>query len=180
MPRAGSPRRYAQAVFSIALERDELDRWMEDLAILARSVDNEQLLGFLDAPQVPLIRKLETVQQVLGDGVGPLALNLISLLASQGAVHLITGIVDQYSALLDAQRGIERAEVISVVELSDEQRQKVADTLEALLDRKIRLTTRVDPSILGGLVARVGDRLIDGSSRAKLNGLRRSLVEQFS
>ena len=178
MPRARSARRYAQAAFSIARERGELDAWMDDLHTLARLLESRELSELLDAPQVPASRKLEMVRQVLGDSVSPLAVNLLALLASRSAAHLAPAIVDQYSALLDAHRGVERAEVVSAIDLSSEQRDRIAAVLAGLVDKQVRLSSRTDPGIIGGLVARVGDRVIDGSTRGRLNGLRRSLVEQ--
>ena len=80
--------------------------------------------------------------------------------------------------MLDAHRGIERAEITSAVALSDEQQTRVENLLKEMVGKEIVLTVRIDPQILGGIVARVGDRVIDGSTRTKLEGLRRELVRQ--
>ena len=159
----------------MAFERDELDAWRDDLGVMARALQDEELTQLLDAPHVPIERKLDTVGRVLDDSVGTLPRNMLSLLASRNMSHLVPAILDRYSALLDAHRGIERAEVVSAVELSDVQREKVADLLREIVGKEIRLTSRVDPQVLGGLVARVGDRIIDGSARSRLEGLRQSL-----
>jgi F-type H+-transporting ATPase subunit delta len=87
-------------------------------------------------------------------------------------------IADAYQEKLDAHRGIERAELVSAVPLSAEQQSKVEAMLKEMVGKDISLTVRVDPTILGGIVARVGDRVIDGSTRSKLEGLRRELVQQ--
>jgi F-type H+-transporting ATPase subunit delta len=171
VPRSASARRYAQAVFQIAVERDELDVWMEDLTLLARALENRELAQYLDAPQVPVERKIDVIKGSLGDTIGPLALNLLSLLASRNIVPVMPDVVDQYQRLLDANRGIEQAEIVSAVSLDDQQQQRIAGT-------EVRVTARVDPEIIGGLLARVGDRLIDGSTRTKIQTMRRNLVEQ--
>ena len=180
MPRSASARRYAQAVFQIALEKGELDRWLEDLTLLVDALVNEEFFGFLDAPQLSVSQKVQVIQEALGDAVSPLALNLFSLLASRSAVHLTHGITEIYQEMLDAHRGIERAEVISAVPLNDGQRQRVSDLLQTMVGKEIRLTVTTEPRILGGFVARVGDRVIDGSTRTKLNDLRRDVVQQAS
>lgn len=178
MPRGASARRYAQAVFELASEKGEVDRWLEDLALLSNSLENRDFAEFLDAPQVPEDRKVRVIKDSLGKSVNPLALNLISLLASRGSAHLLPAITETYQEMLDEHRGIERGEVVSAVPLSDEQRQSIADMLTRMVGKEIRLNTRIEPQILGGFVARVGDRVIDGSARTRLDGMRRAMVRR--
>ena len=178
MPRAPSPRRYAQAVFQIAVESGELDQWQQDLATLAIACEDADLSGFLDAPQVPTTAKIDAINQTLANSVGPLAVNLIALLASRDMVGLIPGITEEYGRLLDAHRGIERAEVVAAVALDDAQRERVVEILESVVGKKVRLTAHVEPDVLGGLVARVSDRVIDGSLRSRLLQMRRGIVER--
>ena len=179
MARAGSARRYAQAAFQIASENGELDRWMDDLIVLAQAVEDGELASFLDSPQVALARKRRLVESTLGESVSPLALNLISLLASRNVAGILPQVTDQYQRLVDGHRGIERGEVVSAVAMDEEQRRRVQELLQAIIGKEVRLTTRVESGILGGLVARVGDRVIDGSTAAKLEAMRRELVEQL-
>ena len=179
MPKGASARRYAQAVFQIATEKDELEGWLGDLLVLARTLEDRDFAEFLDAPHVPLSQKIEVIRSALGDTVGPLALNLMSLLASRNIAQVMPGIVEQYQRLLDVHNGIERAEVVSAVPLDDAQRQQAAELLRDIVGKEIRLTSRVEPRILGGLVARVGDRVLDGSTATKLEAMRRELVEQL-
>ena len=177
MPRRASARRYAQAVFQIALEQDRLDQWSDDLDTLCRAVEEEVFLAFLDSPQVTTDRKAEAVQQVLGDAVDPLARNLLSLMASRGIAHLLPQVRDQYRRLVDEHRGVARVHLVTAVPLTEEERRKAVDTLRALAGGEIRLSTEVDPSILGGLVVQVGDRVIDGSVRTRLQEMRKELLE---
>ena len=178
MPRLGSARRYAQAVFELATESSEFDAWLDDLTYLALTLESAQFGEFLDSPQASEERKTELIGNTLGDRVSPLARNLISLLASRSMTSLLPGIVDQYQRLLDEHRGIERAEVVSAVSLDDDQRAKVEELLKEIVGKEVRLSTRIDPGIIGGFVARVGDRVIDGSTSGRLQKLRRELVGQ--
>jgi F-type H+-transporting ATPase subunit delta len=180
MPRAASARRYAQAVFHIAVETNELDVWLEDLSLLARALESDELSQFLDAPQASAAQKTQVIRAALDQSVSPLAVNLLALLSSRNLAHLVSDVADQYELLLDAHRGIERAEVVSAVTLDDEQRQQVEELLKGVVGKDVRMTARVDPVVLGGLVARVGDRLIDGSTRTKLSAMRRDLVDRRS
>ena len=176
MPKAASARRYAQAVFQIGLEHDGLEQWYDDLATMASALEDGELAAFLDAPQVTVDRKVEFISEALGDSVSPLAANLLALLASRGIVSILPDVVESYQSLLDEHRGIERAEVVSSVPLDDEQRRRVSDLLVGMVGKQVRLNSRVEPLILGGFVARVGDRVIDGSARTRLNQMRRRLV----
>jgi F-type H+-transporting ATPase subunit delta len=178
MPRSASARRYAQAVFQIANENDELESWLDDLTVLSAAVHNPELSAFLDAPQLSPSQKIAVLQTTLSDTVGRLALNLVSLLASRNLAGLMPGIAEQYQRLLDEHNGIERAEVVSAVPLDDSQRASVEEFLKEVVGKEIRLTSRVDPQIIGGMVARVGDHVIDGSTATRLESMRRELIER--
>ena len=178
MPRPASARRYAQAVFQLAVEYDELEKWLDDLMILADSVTSSQFLDFMSQPRVPTAAKLEVIRESLGDSVGRLATNLISLLATRNIAHILPEIADQYQELLDSHQGIERAEVVSAVPLTDAQHQQTVALLEGLSGREVRLSARVEPALIGGMIMRIGDRVVDGSTRSKLKAMRRELSER--
>ncbi len=178
MPRAASARRYAQAVFELALENRELEKWFDDLTLLSDSVSNQEFLDFLSQPRVTSEEKIRVVRDALGDSVGPLALNLMSLLATKNIAHILPGITDQYQELLDAQQGIERAEAVTAIPLDDDEQRRVTQMLSAMSGRDVRLTTRIDAEILGGMIIRIGDRVMDGSTRSRLQAMRRELAER--
>jgi F-type H+-transporting ATPase subunit delta len=178
MPRAASARRYAQAVFESALEKGELEKWFDDLTLLSDSVSNQEFLDFLSQPRVTSAEKIRVVRDALGDSVGPLALNLMSLLATKNIAHILPGITDQYQELLDAQQGIERAEAVSAIPLDDDEQRRVTEMLSAMSGSDVRLTTVVDSEILGGMIIRIGDRVMDGSTRSRLQAMRRELAER--
>lgn len=179
MPRYPSARRYAQAVFQIALEHDGLDAWVDDLQTLADLLDDREVAGFLDAPQVPDARKLETVRQLLGDSVSTLAANLLSLLATKSMTQLVPGILEQFSAMVDRHRGIEWADVTTAVPLDEAQEKEVSQLLSGVAGSEVSLRAYVEPELIGGMVARLNDRVIDGSVRSKLKNMHRQVVEQI-
>ncbi|PCH92327.1 MAG: hypothetical protein COB86_03355 [Dehalococcoidia bacterium] len=178
MPRAASARRYAQAVFELALENRELEKWFDDLTLLSDSVSNQEFLDFLSQPRVTSEEKIRVVRDALGDLVEPLALNLMSLLATKNIAHILPGITDRYQELLDAQQGIELAEAVTAIPLDDDEQRRITEMLSAMSGRDVRLTTRVDAEILGGMIIRIGDRVMDGSTRSRLRAMRRELAER--
>ena len=176
MARGASARRYAQAVFAIALDQGEPDRWLDDLALLSDAMANEEFANFLDAPQLTLKQKTDLIEETFGDSVSRLARNLISLLASRNSARLLPSITESYQEMLDAHNGVERAEIIAAVALSDEQQARIEAMLTDIVGKDITATSRVEPRLVGGFVARVGDKVIDGSTRTRLDELRRELV----
>jgi len=176
MARAPSARRYAQAVFQLAVEGKNLDGWADDLAALARAIENAEFVALLDSPHLSPVQKRKLINDALGKAVGPLPLNLISLLASRNYVRLVPDILDEYEGLLYAHRGIVLGEVISAVPLEPQQLDAIATRLSEVVGRQVRVTARVDPGVLGGFIAKVGDRVLDGSAKTKLEQMRRSLA----
>jgi F-type H+-transporting ATPase subunit delta len=175
MAKQAYARRYAQAVFEIALEKNELDRWQADLQKMVGAVTDSTFLAALDSPKIKIENKSRFLKERLGD-INPLALNMALLLINRTGIGVITEIADEYKRLLDNYHGIETAEVTTAVQLDDKEKQKLADRLGVLVDAKVELNTRVDPEILGGIVARVGGKLLDGSTRSKLVALKKELA----
>ncbi|HUU62739.1 MAG TPA: ATP synthase F1 subunit delta [Dehalococcoidia bacterium] len=175
MARAAA-RRHAQAAFQIALEREELDLWRGDLERLSEALKEPLLFTFLESPRIHFEEKARILRQGL-EGLNPLVMNLALLLVSRGRLHLVSDMVLEYGRLVDEHRGIAHAEVTTAVPLEPDEKDKLVHRLGDLVGREIVLTTRVAPAIIGGLVARVGDKLIDGSTRSRLLALRESLMK---
>jgi len=168
-------KRYAQAAFDIARERDELDRWAGDLQAIADLAAQPGVLDVLDSSRVPSDAKVRLLRAGLTD-LSPLATNLAHLLVEKGRIALAEQVRAEYQRLLDEHRGVAQATVITAVSLSEDERRAVVQRLQEVTGRQIVLETQVDPEILGGLVARIGDRVIDGSTRGRLLALRQSLM----
>ncbi len=175
MPASGSGKRYAQAIFQISLENNTLDSWMADLKSLEEAARDPVFAVIMDSPRIPFSDKERVARRRL-EGIQPLALNLALLIISKGKVELTGSLTTEYERLLNAHRGIEHATVTTAVSLSEEEEEAIASKLGQVTGKKIILETEVDPSIIGGMVARVGDKIIDGSTRAKLQAMKRSLA----
>ncbi len=172
-------RRYAEAVFAIASEHGTQDQWRDDLRSLADLVRHPQAGRFLTSFRVSRDEKRRLLERTLD--VAPPARNLALLLLQRDRLALAPRIAAAYEQMLDAARGVAHAEVTTAVPLGPEDEQTVAEHLRRLTGaREVRLTTRVDPSIIGGVIARIGDRLIDGSTRTRLIQLRRTLAGEVT
>ena len=175
MDRRVYARRYSQAVFNIALETSELDRWQSDLEKIASLAEDAALITIIESPKFHFDVKVELLSERLGD-VNPLALNLVYLLVSRGRLAMVGDIADEYQRLLDSYRGIERAEVATAIPLDDEDKLRLAERLGTVVGKKVVLKPEVDSSLIGGIVARIGGKLLDGSTRSKLTALKEDLA----
>ena len=179
MPQRVSGRRYAQAIFELALENGEVDKWAEDLALVAEVFQDAQFGALLRHADVPAAEKLRATGAVLA-GVSPLIRNMVDLLVSKGMVDAIPDAYGAYTELLDQHLGRQRVEVTSAVQMDDAEIERVTSFVAQLVRREVEVTTTVDESILGGVVIQIGDRLLDGSTQARLNRLREQLHSDAS
>ena len=168
-------RRYSQAAFEIALETKELDRWQSDLRRIATLSEDARLIALLENPKLHFDDKARLLSERLSD-INPLALNLTYLLVTRGGLSIAGDIADEYQQLLDSYRGIEQAEVTTAIPIDDETKLKLGKCLGAIVDKKVVLKPEVDPSIIGGIIARIGGKLLDGSTRSKLVALKKELI----
>ena len=175
MARRVYARRYARAVFEIALERKELDRWQADLEKIAVLGEDAAFMGFIENPKVSFEKKVEILTKLLGD-VNPLALKLVYLLVSRRRFGMVGDVAEDYHHLLDGYRGIEHAEVVTAVPLDAEEKKRLEEHLGKVVGKKIVLESSVDPSLVGGMIARVGGKLLDGSTHSQLLALKKELA----
>jgi F-type H+-transporting ATPase subunit delta len=176
MAKTVSARRHAQAVFQIALEKKELERWQADLETVDNALKDPQLVGLLENPKFPFGEKEKILQSILS-GISPIAINLVYFLVAKNRLRILANLVAEYKRLLNAYYGRETAEVTTAVPLSDEEKERLQERLARVTGKKLVLTTQVDPGIMGGVVAKVGDKLIDSSVRTRLLELRGDLIE---
>ncbi len=175
MIRGASARRHAQAVFQIALEKKALERWQSDLKIMAQVMLEPGFYALLENPGFHFSEKVVLLKQKLAN-ISPEALNLAFLLVDKGRLRILPEIIDEFDRMLDAHYGIEKVEVITAFPLSDAEKEGIRKNMEALLSKKVVLDSKVQANIVGGLVIKIGDKLIDGSLVTKLKTLKKELV----
>lgn len=169
-------KRYARAVFELARERDELDKWREELGKISTALQEPKLMALLRSSRLPFSQKRVVLEAQL-KGLSPLAMNLANLLVLRSKLTVLESLVQEYERLVDAHYGIEHVKVTTAVPLDKDELQRVSGQFAAALGKKVIVEGRVEPSLLGGLVARVGDWLIDGSVRNRLELLRQGMAE---
>ncbi len=171
-------RGYAQALFSVAQAEDALEDVQDELFRFARALDQQsELRESLTDPALPIERKKAVLRDILGERASPHTISIIGFLVEQGKARELTAIVDELVTLASAQRESAVAEVRTAVPLDERHQEELAKALEQAMGRKVELKVVVDPSILGGVVARVGDQVIDGSIRRRLEQARDQMSE---
>jgi F-type H+-transporting ATPase subunit delta len=170
-------KRYAQAVFEIALEQKEPERWQADLTKIVSLREDAALTTWLENPKASFELKTLYLSQRLS-GVNPLGLKLAYLLISKGRLNMADEIADEYQRLLARHQGLETAEVTTAVPLSDAEKQSLAERLGAVAGKKVVLEATVNPAIIGGITARIGDQLLDGSTRSRLQALNKEIASR--
>lgn len=170
-----SGRRYGQAVFELAREQGEADQWGRDMSLVAEAFRDADFGALLKHAGVPADDKRQAVESVLSE-VRPMVKNMVNLLVARGLVDAIPEACREYEELLDRQQGRQRVEITTAVPLEPAEVERIAAFVSGLIGREVVVTPRVDESILGGLVVQIGDRLLDGSARARLDDLRERLT----
>jgi F-type H+-transporting ATPase subunit delta len=173
--RSPSARRYAEAIFDLADEEETFIRWAGDLQTIAGFTTEADVAKILASARVPRAEKMRLLSAGLQGQVGDEAMNLVRLLNDRDKLGIVPDIVAVFREKVDDRRGIAHAVVTTAVPLSDDERAAVAARLSAITGKSVDVTPVVDESIIGGVVARIGDKLIDGSTRTRLKALRRSL-----
>jgi F-type H+-transporting ATPase subunit delta len=170
-----SARRYAQAVFDVALEKNKLNEWLIELEAISQLNQDKTVAAYLENPAVSFKDKTGILSGKL-PGIDIVIVNMIYLLLANGRIDKLTGVVSEYKRMLDVYNGIERAEVITAVPLDNVSRQNLDARLGELIGKKVLIESeRVDPGLIGGVVVKVGGKMLDGSTRSALNALKKEI-----
>jgi F-type H+-transporting ATPase subunit delta len=174
--RVASARRHAKAVFQIALETDTVELWRSDLKNIVTTLSDHELLAVLENPKIRRSEKMSLAHECL-PGLSQTAMNFVYLLIARQRLGILSGIADEYGRMADAHEGLEHAKVTTAIALTPDDQRTVTERLAEITGKHLVLTADVDPAILGGFVAKIGDKLVDGSTRTKLESLRKALVK---
>ncbi|MGM8215023.1 F0F1 ATP synthase subunit delta [Bacillaceae bacterium W0354] len=170
-------KRYAKALFEIGHEKSNLDQLESELLVVNDIFKNDtQLDKFYDNPRVSTEQKKDFTRQVFKD-VSKETLNTLLLLVDKRRINLVSEIVESFIDMKNETRGIAEADVYSVRELTEEETKQIQDTFAKKLNiNTLRLNNIVDPSILGGVKIRVGNKIFDGTVATQLKRLEQNLV----
>ena len=177
---SGMAGRYASAVFALAEEQGALDAIAGDLdafsALLNESPDLRRLVR---SPAFSAEEQTRALGAVLARaGIDGTAANFLRLVAAKRRLFAVADMIAAFHALLDAKRGVARAEITLAEPVSSERLETIKEALrETTAARSIDVAVKIDPAIIGGLVVRIGSRMVDGSLRTKLSSLRTRMKE---
>lgn len=171
MERATLARPYAEAIAKLAAEAHAWGPWSDRLAFLAAVAADEQVQALAGNPAVDSGRVAELVLAVCGEQLGAEGANLVRLLAENKRLILATEIAAQFEVLKAAQEGELTAHITSAFELTEAQMAGLVAKLETKFGRKIKATQSTDAELIGGVVIRVGDEVMDASVRGGLEAL---------
>ena len=170
-----APRRYADAAFEVAVRDDTVDTWRRELDEAAATLATGKLEEVLANPALPLEERVAAAEKIFG-GLSRPTRNLVLLLLRRGRIEQLPRVATEFARRDDRRNGLTHATATSAAPLGPEEVRAVTARLEELTGGKVALETHVDPGLLGGIVVRVGDRLIDGSVRGRLERLRNQLA----
>lgn len=168
-------RRYAEAAFEVARRDNDVQGWLRDLQMAAETVKQPDIAEFFRDPKVSREEKVETVGNTF-QSMPPHVVNLVRILAARDRIHLLPAILQEFTALDREAKGILEARVTVARPIDQREQDEVRRRLEQLTGKSVELRTDVDPSILGGIVVRMGDRLIDASVAGRLQRLRQEIA----
>jgi len=168
------PRRYAQALFDIAIEERAVPAYRDSLEQLARAFATD-VIHVLRDPRVPFERRRAALESA-AKGEPAAIRAVLELLLERDRVAIVPEIANAFGDLVDRREGIVKAKITTAIALNESQRSGLVSGLEQASGKKIRATFVVDEGLIGGAKVQVGDRLIDGSVRVQLDSLARQLA----
>jgi F-type H+-transporting ATPase subunit delta len=167
---------YAEALFAVAGAEGTLGEVEDELFRFSQTLQgNDELRNGLTDAGIPAARRQQIVEDLLGGKASPTTVALVSMVVGTGRARELPTIIKRLVEMSAAAANKEVAEVRSAVPLTDDQRDRLAKALEDATGKKIEVKVVVDPSVLGGIVAEVGDTVIDGSVRRRLDQLKNAL-----
>lgn len=175
----GMAGRYATALFELAREKDQLDRVLDDLKGFSSLLEeSDDLKRLVKSPIYSADVQEKAIAAVLKDAkLSTIVENFLQVIARNNRLFAVEDIIKGYRTLLSQHRGEITAEAISATALSDDQQSQLRDVLKEIAGQDIELKTKVDASLLGGLIVRLGSRQIDSSLRTKLNNMKTLMKE---
>ena len=170
-------RRYAKALFSLAKEQGKIEQYRDALNAIGELLrENDAISDGLTNPLYPLEARQKVMAKIAESAqADDILARFLQLVVEKKRADILPDIAHEMQIMVDHEENISHGTVISAIELDDKLREKIQQTLEKLTGTKVILDTQVDPSIIGGIIAKVGDLVLDGSIKTQLNGLKESI-----
>lgn len=168
--------RYSTALYNLASEANVVGQVEEEIKAVAAAVrDNQTLKQVLYHPQITVANKKGLLEAVFKDQVLPLTSNFLALLIDRRRETFLQDIVDEFVEQANKDRNIVQAKVSTAVELIEEEKKAIEQLLAKITGKKVQSSFVVEPSLVGGVLVHIGDKVIDGSIKARLDNMRETL-----
>jgi F-type H+-transporting ATPase subunit delta len=174
--RTSTARRYAEAAFELAERDDKVEQWLDQLNRVSQVAADLRATSELEDPRIPIEQRLRSVKSALGTDAVPQLVNLVRLVLRRRRADSFDDIYREFRRLHNRRVGIVEATATSAAPLDDQELTALRTRLEDMTGKQVELSTSVDASLLGGIQVRLGDLLIDGSVRGRLERLRNRLA----
>jgi len=168
MAKKSSSRRYAQALFQIGAEEDNIKILLEDMEKVNESLKEEKLVYLLDSPKLKISEKVKLIDDIFRKKIDESILKLLYVLAENKDFKYFSSIYNSYKLMVYDSLQIEIAEIITAVKLDQKSINNIKSKLENSINKKIEVSTSVDPALIAGFVAKIGDRILDASAKSSL------------
>ena len=170
-------KRYAKALFAVGQEEGKSEVYRETLNVLGDFLEKyPEAMDALTNLLYPMELREKVMAQLISElQAGQFMANFLNLVVQKRRADILPEIGAEFQALVDADQNVSRGTIIAASEISGELQAKVQNTLENITGKKVLLTTKIDPTIIGGIVAKVGDLVMDGSIKTQLAGLNESI-----
>lgn len=172
---SSTARRYAEAAFDVARQDGDVEGWLSDLRRADQVLRNEGLAPYFKDPNRAMDEKLQFIERLFG-ALRPHVLNLLRILITRHRLHLLPSVVAEFEHLERQARGIADADVTVARQVGHAEKAKIERQLGQLFGKQVQAHLQIDPQILGGIVVRIEDRLIDASVAGRLQRLRQHLA----
>lgn len=169
--------KYAQAIYELAGEKDMLNGVEQEMRLVESTITSyDDLSTLIYHPQVLAQAKKETIRKVFGQDISDVVLKFLLLLVDKRRESILPGIISEYVKMANNAQGIIEAEVTTALPLVASQQTALADKLSLVTGKKVVLKTQIDQGIIGGIIVKIGDKLIDGSVVRQLATLKKALL----
>ena len=175
MSNFSSSKRFAQAIYAIAKENDNVDNWIKNLESIDDTLSDGNLVSILNSPHKPIALKRSILDKIYGKSLGKLPMNLLYLLSTRNSIDGISKIKSDFQDIVDSNNGVQKMFVTTATSLDAKQLNEIKNILERISGKTANISIDIDENIIGGFKAIMGDTLLDASLSNSVNQMRKSL-----
>lgn len=170
---------YADALFGLATENKQLDQVADEIQVLKDTLaENAELLQYLNHPKISNEEKIKTIEEIFAGRFSDTTVGFLVIVVTKGRYNELNAMFEYFLEVVREYRRIGKASVTSAMQLTDEQKQKIEAKLLASTDYvEFIMDYKIDPSIIGGLIIRIGDRVVDSSIKSKIEEMKKDLMK---